>query len=210
MKSEPKGSRRKPAGSGIGMREFTYSEIAQQEATLEAAGSTFVMDEETFRAFYNRTSRALWSYLQHVSGNPTLADDLMQESYYRFLRAHPQAMTEGHAKNYLFRIATNLLRDRWRRDKEGNSLSLAEMEELPASEHTEQTLHAQKEVQGALSQLNLRERQLLWMAYVEGSSHKEISLVAGLRENSIRPLLFRARRKLAGILRKSGLSSSAD
>jgi len=58
----------------------------------------------------------------------------------------------------------------------------------------------------AFQQLKARERQLLWLAYVEGSSHKEISEATGLRHTSIRLLLFRARHKLASLIR--GNSSS--
>jgi RNA polymerase sigma-70 factor, ECF subfamily len=52
----------------------------------------------------------------------------------------------------------------------------------------------------AFRSLKSRERQLLWLAYVEGSSHKEIADSTGLKAGSIRLLLFRARRKLAGLI----------
>ena len=51
------------------------------------------------------------------------------------------------------------------------------------------------------------ERQMLWLAYVEGSSHKEIAEIVGTREQSVRTLLFRARRKLTSLLRARGLIS---
>ncbi len=41
------------------------------------------------------------------------------------------------------------------------------------------------------------------MAYVEGFSHKEIADAVGLKAGSIRLLLFRARHKLAGLLKRS-------
>jgi RNA polymerase sigma-70 factor (ECF subfamily) len=48
------------------------------------------MDSEEFAAFYERSARSLWAYLARVSRDPALADDLMQESYMRFLcAAHP-------------------------------------------------------------------------------------------------------------------------
>jgi RNA polymerase sigma-70 factor (ECF subfamily) len=47
-----------------------------------------------------------------------------------------------------------------------------------------------------------RERQLLWLAHAEGYSHREIAQITGLAAASIRLLLFRARRKIARILRE--------
>jgi RNA polymerase sigma-70 factor, ECF subfamily len=58
----------------------------------------------------------------------------------------------------------------------------------------------------ALSRLKPRERQLLWLAYAEGCSHKEIAEITGLKSPSIRLLLFRARHKLARLLRQRALT----
>ena len=49
--------------------------------------------------------------------------------------------------------------------------------------------------------LTVRERQLLWLAHVEGLSHREVSNALGLGEGSVRVLLFRARQKLAKLIR---------
>jgi RNA polymerase sigma-70 factor (ECF subfamily) len=53
--------------------------------------------------------------------------------------------------------------------------------------------------------LKPRQRALLWLAYVEGMRHAEIAEVLGLSALSIRPLLFRARRRMATALRGRGL-----
>jgi len=41
---------------------------------------------------------------------------------------------------------------------------------------------------------------MLWLAYAEGASHREIAEVLGLRPASLKPMLFRARRRLATLL----------
>jgi RNA polymerase sigma-70 factor (ECF subfamily) len=41
---------------------------------------------------------------------------------------------------------------------------------------------------------------MLWLAYAEGASHREIADVLGLQPSSLKALLFRARRKLADLL----------
>jgi len=56
----------------------------------------------------------------------------------------------------------------------------------------------------SMARLKPRERDLLWLAYAQGSSHKEIAEVLGLKAASVKLLLFRARRRLASLLRGSG------
>jgi RNA polymerase sigma-70 factor, ECF subfamily len=161
------------------------------------------MDDEAFAAFYQRSARPLWAYLTRVSSDPALAEDLMQESYVRFLCAAgaPSLMGDGEtaARLYLFRIGSNLLRDHWRRPR------AASIEEIPeeffAAPNRAEQADTQILLGPALSRMKPRERQLLWLAHAEGYSHREIAQVTGLATASIRLLLFRARRKIAALLR---------
>lgn len=169
---------------------------------VAAAAAAMPMDSDRFAAFYDRTARPLWAYLARVSGNPTLADDLLQESFCRFLCADHPNDGEVSARRYLFRIATNLLRDHWRRPK------AASIEDIPEERfHTRDHSAAcdSKAMLGpALKSMRPRERQLLWLAYAEGYSHREIAEITGLASASIRLLLFRARRKVARLLTADG------
>ena len=200
------------------VKDITLTEAQELGRVLEASAETFQMDEQSFRTFYERTSRLLWSYLYRISGNnATLADDLVQESYYRFLRIRLPEMDQEYMKNYLFRIGTNLLRDHWRRGKleplpllsSTVSDSAAAAEAAPG-EGSHDHIHAQSDVSRVLAKLKPREREMLWLAYVEGSSHREIAKIVGMKEQSIRTMLFRARQKLAGLLRGRGLASDAQ
>ena len=51
-----------------------------------------------------------------------------------------------------------------------------------------------------MARLKPRERAMLWLAYAEGASHNEIADMLGLSRGSLKPLLFRARQKMAAIL----------
>ena len=96
------------------MSSWTLTDVERLTA-LDEADRTFQMTEEAFRAFYNLTARPVWSYLARITGDRRVADDLLQETYYRFLRSTVSFEGDDHRRNYLFRIATNLARDQRRR-----------------------------------------------------------------------------------------------
>jgi len=171
------------------------------EDALDAA-EPLDMDEDAFRTFYDLTSSAVWAYLSHITGDSHAADDLLQETYIRFLGVRRRWESDAHRRNYLFRIATNLAHDRHRRDKirRTEPLDEARIEALGPSSSGGVGYEQRADLRRALARLSPRERQILWLAYAEGSSHQEIADTVGLRAGGIRVLLFRARRKLAALL----------
>ena len=181
-------------------RETALNDI-ERHCALDDASAGFVMDEETFRAFYQRTARGLWAYLARLTGDRQLAEDLLQETFYRFLRAAATYDSETHRRNSLYRIATNLARDVRRR-------SLARVASIPIGDEIERVASGQDagrterltDFTRAMSRLKPRERAMLWLAYAEGASHREIADVLGVRPTSLKAMLFRARRKLAELL----------
>jgi len=174
--------------------------------SASAAGALSVMGEEEFRAFYERTARPLWSYLSRITGNREQADDLLQEAYYRFYRAGRQHESEAHRRNSLFQIATNLARDGMRRASRHKDVPLVDEEEdatqvlVSDAPVPERQAAIRTDLQRAMQKLEPVQRELLWLAYAQGSSHEEIAEIMGLRAISIRTLLLRARKKLAGFL----------
>lgn len=159
------------------------------------------MDEASFRCLHQRTARPLRAYLTRCCGDLALADDLLQEAYLRYLRSGFEGEDDNHRRNYLYRIATNLVRDHFRRAR-------PESDEIPEHDGApghDETMEMRSDVGGAMAELSLRDRQMLWLAYVEGSSHREIARALGLRAASIRSMLFRARHRLAEKLKARGL-----
>jgi len=186
----------------MSLRDLTVADVQRLEALTGEADIAFQMDEQTFRAFYDRTARPLWAYLSRVTGDRQLADDLLQDVYYRFLRADGTYENETHRRNTLFRIATNLARDahRRRRVRPQGSVHEDDLSQVPDRIDLAGQLQQRGDLDRALQQLRPRERALLWLAYAEGSSHREIAAAVGVKLGSVKLLLFRARRKLAGIL----------
>lgn len=186
----------------MSIREITVAELESSKVGAEAAEQAFHMDEQTFRVFYENTARPLWSYLSRILGNPALADDLAQESYYRFLRAALKSGDAAYQKAYLFRIATNLARDHWRRLPHREQSDTADAEQIPADDRTAEHVQQRSDLGRAMVGLKPREREILWLAYAEGSSHKEIADALGLRASSVRLLLFRARQKVLKLIKR--------
>ncbi len=155
--------------------------------------------EDEFRLFYDRTARSLRAYLYRMLNDISRTDDILQESYLRFLQAKlPPDMSDEHRKNYLFRIATNLLHDNAKIRKSEPLGEHASPHDL-ASEVLERTCSAR-----FWNQLTPQQRELLWLAYVEQFSHKEIAAMIGVKAPSVRTMLFRAREHFSEILRQGG------
>lgn len=154
------------------------------------------MQEGAFERFHAETAEALWAYLRRLSGDAALADDVLQESYLKFLRRPPAADRDPREhRGYLFQIATNLVHDRWRSRKREASM-LERVLTLWPARSARNAGDLKLDMGNALQGLPPRERALLWLAYVEGCNHREIARILSLKEGSVRVLLFRARKKL--------------
>lgn len=183
------------------MRELVLTDM-ERAGAFDDAERTFQMTEEAFRVFYEQTARPIWVYLARTTGDDRLADDLLQETYYRFLRTRTTFESDDHRRHYLFRIATNLVRDQWRRART-DAVDLGDALDVPAAraDHTVgDSALGRIDLARALGQLKPRERSMLWLAYALGFSHEEIASQLGLRTGSLKALLFRARRRLVAVL----------
>lgn len=151
---------------------------------------------EEFSEFYRQTAPALRSYVARAMGSVSSADDVVQEAYIRLLRRPLPTTDPQELRRYVFRVASHLITDHWRRHRHETGLSAA-------SEPVANTPDAVRrlDMQRTFRRLRLRDRQLLWLAYVEGASHREIAVSLGLGAQSIKVLLSRAREKLATLLR---------
>jgi RNA polymerase sigma-70 factor (ECF subfamily) len=173
-------------------------DILQEELLEELSLPVAHMDETAFRIFYLETAPSLQGYLRKTCGNASLAEDILQEAFYRFLRADLPDMDLPQRKAYLFKIATSIVIDHWRREKREKF-----WKNLWTAPEAQRQEHKRDDVSRALSKLKPAERALLWLAYVEGFEHREIASTLGLKEKSIRVMLFRARKNLARMLGRS-------
>jgi RNA polymerase sigma factor (sigma-70 family) len=155
------------------------------------------MDEHAFQLFYSETARPLRLYVARVLGDVNQADDIVQESFLKLLRMPAAPNDPQQLRPLLFRIASNLVNDDWRRRSRAAKAADAHTFE---SNRPNPDMALRLDMIRVFQQLNMQQRQMMWLAYVEGADHREIAAALGLREGSVRVLLHRARRKLASLL----------
>ena len=167
-------------------------------------GSPKSMDEARFEAFYRRTAGSLWSYLFRLTGDEATADDLLQKTFFRFLRANPTLANEEHMRRWIFRTATNLAFDHFRETK--RERARIEQGLRDAATVLEPRDALRHDMMRTFEQLKPRERALLWLAHVEEADHEDIGEALGVKAKSVKVLLFRARKRLGELLTKKGLA----
>lgn len=154
-----------------------------------------------------------------------MAEDITQEALLRAWRRRSDLRNESAARVWLFRIATNIWRDRLRRGKlerkfEGTLPASAD--EIPDGESRPPShdLARREELEGVLALIDTlpdRQREVLWLHALEGLSQREIAGVLEIKPSTVKVNLHHARRsmrrKLAeatsddGISAESGLSA---
>lgn len=185
--------------------------IASAETLAGSEALNQRLEQSQFRSVYQSVAPRLQAYLRRAGGDAALADDLLQETFLKLLAARlPEAVLadDRQLRAYLYRMATNLLNDHWRRqqrERRRNMLNFfrpppARSSEPAASEFSDN--HLSLDTARAFARLKPQEQSLLWLAYVEGFDHGEIATAVSVGERSVRVLLHRARRRLAEMLKE--------
>jgi RNA polymerase sigma-70 factor (ECF subfamily) len=179
-------------------------DVENVSAQTQAGARAELLSESEFQELYRLNGRPLWAYLYRLTGNAADADDLLQEAYCRLLATPLATREHAELRAYLFRVATNAATDLWRRGGRGSRRTEPLTSESAISPDHGDSAALKQDMSRTFRDLKPRERMLLWLAHVEGSEHREIAEALGLKAASVPVLLFRARRKLAALLRKKG------
>ena len=143
---------------------------------------------------YHDNAVPLMRYLSRMGADAELASDLVQET---FLRCAEQGGDVPHIREWLFRVATNLLRETGRTRRRRLLLVARAPHRVPAPEPapTPDTEYrreqARQAVRLALMRLSPRDRMVLLMRE-EGFSQREIATAIGVNSNSVGKTLMRA------------------
>ena len=129
----------------------------------------------------------------------------MQDAFCRLLRADVAHLGDEDRRRDVFRIAGNLMTDRWRRAE----LEMSWLERLRHTPPAVVPSTPDDSVSREFAELTPRDRALLWLAYVEEHNHQEIASTLGLARGSVKVLLSRARARLRKLLVTRGTTVRA-
>ena len=175
-------------------------------------------DETAFNEVVTRYKAKVYNYLYRMTGSSDDAEDLTQEVFIRMYTSIDSFRSQSSLNTWLFRIASNLCVDRFRRAKNRTAAySLDEPilggetdggHEFPDTTYEPQRLlenvEMAEQIQRALAQLPEKLRATLILHDVEGMPYEEIAQVVGCPLGTVKSRLFNARmqlrQKLAGYL----------
>jgi DNA-directed RNA polymerase specialized sigma24 family protein len=136
--------------------------------------------EDLFRAHWSLVN----GYLARRTGDPVLAEELAQETFYRATRAF-LGWRGGSAVAWLLAIARHVLIDEARRGRR--------LEPLPDSLVAGIEPSGGDDVTRVLASLPKAQRQVLELIYIDGYSHAEAAAILGTSEGAVKTAVWRAR-----------------
>jgi len=168
-------------------------------------------NSEAFRALVERHSRAVYRLAHRMTGNPSDAEDVVQETFLKAYRQLGRFESRANFSTWLHRIAVNcsidLIRSRPHREAAHDAADLEEIGTLgtqDTAQRTPERLMLSTEVQDriteAMSMLSQRERAAFVLRHFEGHSIEDISRSLGMKSNATKHSIFRAVRKMRAAL----------
>lgn len=154
---------------------------------------------------YPRLYRAMSAYLAGTSVEP---DDILQETFLKAFRNIDRFRRQSGLYTWLYSIARNLSIDEFRKRKYEENRSPVPVEEfeLETDRFTTDTERDEALIlRRAIAQLPELLRSVVVMKSIDGLSYPEIAEVTGVNEQTLKNRMFRARKKLANILKSMGV-----
>ncbi len=133
---------------------------------------------------YRELGPKLHQFIRRQVAEPAVAADLLQDVFVRLIRARIDMRSEGEMRSYLYRTATSVIADHYRVAQLRRTVPfIAErFESEPAiqvqDDNPDRRLKSQ--IERGFHRLDVRDRTLLWLAYVEEMNHADIGSAVGV------------------------------
>ena len=166
-------------------------------------------DDPQFTIDLDEYLDGLYSYAMVLSRNRADADDLVQETCLRALRAMESLRAQSSAKSWLFTILRNIWFNQLRRRRTAPEIVELDLDGTGPNQapDTAKDPHAtyvsnieQEQVRKAIERLSDEPREIIILREYEGLSYQEIATVLECPRGTVMSRLARARHKLRGLL----------
>jgi RNA polymerase sigma factor (sigma-70 family) len=153
---------------------------------------------EDFERLYEQHAQGLFGFLAYRTGDRTLAEDLVAETFERALRArHRFSRRRGSEKTWLYAIGLNCLRDQLRRRSvERRALERQSLEAETVSNPGTEEVESRDVIRRALEVLSEEEREAIALRYGGDLTVPEIARATGERLTTVEGRVYRALRKM--------------
>ena len=160
------------------------------------------MRDADFERLYDAHAQPLFAFLLYRTGDRTLAEDIVADTFERALKARRRFNPRrGSEKTWLYAIALNRLRDHQRhRSVEHRVLAGVGVGDDEADDTMTGRVEHRDQLQRALGRLSVEEREAVALRYGADLSAPEIARVLGERLTTVEGRIYRALRKLRGEL----------
>ncbi|HEX8990612.1 MAG TPA: sigma-70 family RNA polymerase sigma factor [Anaerolineales bacterium] len=156
-------------------------------------------DEAAFASLVERYTPPLFRVVRRMVTDPMEVESILQETFWRFWQALPRYSSDRPLLPYLATIASNLARDRYRRERRLEDVSVEDILEGHADESAPdpgQVLDDQQSLQrlaAAVRDLPFAYRAVVSLRYEANMSYEEIAAARSLPLNTVRTHLRRAK-----------------
>ena len=157
-------------------------------------------DEAAFDQLFRRWAGPLLRYLERMLGDSAMAEELVQETFFRVHRARQRYEARARFSTWLYRIATNLALNELKRPRRRHVHEEEDQVVLrgsgPEVDEEVATRRLGVRVESELEKLPERQRMALWLSAAEGHSYAEVASILDTTEKSVKALVHRARAAL--------------
>ena len=168
------------------------------------AGSGFPVDE--FEALVRTHQHALLQYAGRLINDPVRAQDVVQETFIRYLNTPPEAADAEAKAAWLFRVAHNLSVDLVKTESRRGELlkQVVPPDPVPPVSNVLAEREAWERLEGLLQHLSVDQRAVILLFYQQGKSCREIAEITGMSMSNVGMTLHRGLKKLRPILEDEG------
>ena len=169
-----------------------------------------VSESSFWMTTYEEHGSAVMAFLTSRTGRRDVAEDLLQETFVRAIRARPTLPDPTRVRSYLFTTAHHLLLSRHRRKRPflfseasaGDTHALEHMadDNAPSPESAADLSRFEERLHGVLAKLKPVYREAFQLAVLEQKAYSEIASAQGWTLAQVKTNVHRARKQVIAAL----------